>query len=61
MKLEKITFEAEPQVKAALESLAKGEERSLSSLLRRMVKQSLQERTVESQELRAAATVSEVR
>lgn len=54
MKREKVTFEAEPEVKTELEAWARAEDRSVGSLLRRIVEKASQER-------RAAAAVSEVR
>ncbi|MDH2400786.1 hypothetical protein QCM77_12655 [Bradyrhizobium sp. SSUT18] len=44
MKREKVTFETEPEIKAALETWAREEDRSVGSLLRRIVDQAAQER-----------------
>ncbi|MCA1474767.1 MULTISPECIES: hypothetical protein [Bradyrhizobium] len=53
MKREKVTFEAEPEIKTELETWAREEDRSAGSLLRRIVERAIQER-------RAAAAVREV-
>jgi hypothetical protein len=51
---ERLTFEMEPDVKSALETWAREEDRSIGSLLRRIVERSVQER-------RASAAASEAR
>lgn len=52
MKREKVTFETEPAIKTTLETWAREEDRSVGSLLRRIVERAAQER-------RAASAASE--
>ena len=44
MKRERLTFEMEAEIKTSLESWAREEDRSIGSLLRRLVEQSVRER-----------------
>lgn len=48
MKREKVTFEAEPELKTTLEDWARAEDRSVGSLLRRIVERAAQERRAAS-------------